>query len=248
MRPCRRRWLLRAASAWPGVGLGLAWAQAAPPAPPTPSLIERLLRITGLALAPGQLRGPEDAVGSVWVVDVRGTTPPVRWTQASVYRSPVFAADGRSLYALQDDRLVRLDAPGRAPVALQRLPGVRKLVGLAEGELLLLRQDLRQPLAALPLATPGAEPRLLPIDPDAEDARRLLGRMRGESRGTEQFTVGPQRQQREGTAGRIEWHDIVLQPRAGGAARNLSRSDGIDCAQPALDARAERLAYILADG
>jgi hypothetical protein len=39
----------------------------------------------------------------------------------------------------------------------------------------------------------------------------------------------------------------VLQPRDGSALRNLSRSGGSNCGQPALDPREERVAYVLAD-
>jgi hypothetical protein len=172
----------------------------------------------------------------------------MRWSTGFSFRSPVFTADGLGLYALLDEQLYRLDGPGSRPVPLQRLSSVHKLVGLLDGELLLLRDELRQPLAALPLAPAAAVPRLLPIDADSDEARRWLGRIRGEARGTEQFVIGPQRQEREGLAGRVEWSDIVLQPRDGSLPRNLSRSGGLDCAQPALDARVERVAYVVVDG
>lgn len=120
---------------------------------------------------------------------------------------------------------LRLDGPGCEPVRLQRLARVLKLVGVA-----------------------GGAPRILAFEPDTEQARSILGRMRGEARGTEQFVIGLQRQSREGMSGCNEWQDIMLQPRDGAPGRNLSRSDGIDCAQPALDARGERVAYILTGG
>jgi hypothetical protein len=88
---------------------------------------------------------------------------------------------------------------------------------------------------------------VLALDLTSDDTRRLLSQMRGEARATEHFVVAPLPQSREGRSGMLEWQDIVLQPRDGSALRNLSRSGGSNCGQPALDPREERVAYVLAD-
>jgi hypothetical protein len=209
------------------------------------ALVTQLLRITGLTLAPGQLRDAPGAVGSVWVADTKGAGAPVRWSSGSGFHSPVFGADGR-VWALQEEALVRFNAPGQEPVRIQRVPGALKLVGMSKGDLIVLMADPLHPLAALPPA--GGALRMLALDPRSDAVRQMLSRMRGQARGTQRFTVGPQRQSREGISRRIEWHDIILQPRDGSAPVNISRCDGVDCLQPALDERGERLAYIRVDG
>jgi hypothetical protein len=236
--PTPRRQLLLGLLALAGV------AHAAPP-PAKPSLIKRLLRITGLSLAPGQLKGPGDVNGSIWVAGLGGTEAPQRWSRRGGLHSPVFDAEGRSLYVLRGEELLRLDGPGREPVKLQVLQRAQKLVGLSDGELVFLRTDPRQPLGAWPLD--GGAAHLLDVDLTSDETLRMLGQMRGESRGTDTFVIGPRQQSREGKSGPIEWLDIVLQPRDGSPARNLSRANGTDCGQPALDPRGERVAYVLVE-
>ena len=210
------------------------------------TLLERLLRIAGLSAAPGQLRGPEPEPGSLWVA-MPGGGQAERWTSASHYSWPVFAADG-SLYALEGDSLVRIAAPGLAPVRVQALPGVAKLVGFEPGvpdALVLLRNSAAAPLAALSLRS-GAV-RTLDLDLGNAKAQSLLGRMRGQSRGNAELLVLVQTQSRSGLARTLEWTDVVALPRRGEPA-NLSRCDGLNCSQPALSADGTRVVFVKADG
>ena len=209
------------------------------------TLLERLLRISGLSAAPGQLRGPDPAPGSLWVV-TPGAGPAERWTSASRYAWPVFAADG-SLYALDGDSLVRITAPGLDTVRVLALPGVVKLVGFEPGahdDLILLRHDTAAPLAALALRS-GAL-RTLALDLGNAKAQHLLGRMRGQDRGNAELLLLVQTQSRRGLARTLEWTDIMALSRRGDAA-NLSRCDGVNCSQPALSADGRRVVFVKAD-
>lgn len=236
----RRRLLLCSALALSAVALP-AHTRAAE------TLLERLLRISGLSAAPGQLRGPDPEPGSLWVV-TPGTGPAEtaeRWTSASRYAWPVFAADG-SLYALDGDSLVRITAPGLDPVRVQALPGVVKLVGFEPGapdELIVLRHDAAAPLAALALRS-GAL-RTLALDLSNPKAQHLLGRMRGQDRGNAEWLLLVQTQSRRGLARTLEWTDIVALSRRGDA-NNLSRCDGVNCSQPALSVDGRRVVFVKA--
>jgi len=219
-------------------------AHGATPAAPKSSLLQRLKRITGIGLSPGQLRG-SSVRGSIWATGIGGDEAPVRWSRDGGLCSPVFDAEGSRLYVLRGEELLRLDAPGSEPVRLQRLERATKLIGVSDGDLVYLRSDAKQQLGAWPLD--GGEAQPLALDLTNDENRRLLSQMRGEARATERFVVAPRQQSREGRSGMLEWQDIVLQPRDGSAPRNLSRSGGGNCGQPALDPREERVAYVLAD-
>ncbi|MEY4764955.1 MAG: hypothetical protein RI907_1628 [Pseudomonadota bacterium] len=239
----RRRRLALWATTWvcaPGVWPGVALA--APPAAPNQlSLIERLLQITGLSLAPGQLRGLADVRGDVWVASLAGDTEPVRWTQGGGLVSPVFDEQGR-VYVVSEDWLLRLDAPLARPKRLVQLPDVRKLIGVSAGEVIYLRRNNAHPVGAWPVR--GGAPTVVPLDVQAAHAARVLGKMRSEGRATPAFRLQLEVQSREDELGVTQWHDLVLQPADGGPARNLSHTDGLDCAQPAIEPAGKRVAWI----
>jgi hypothetical protein len=208
--------------------------------------LDKLLRISGLSAAPGQLRDGETAPGSVWVVDARGGDP-VRWTRDGGYAWPVFGAGDGSVYALHGETLVRIAAALSAPQRLFALTGVDKLVGFdprAPDELIVLQGDRTAPLASLAMKT-GART-ALPLDRDAPAVQRLLGQIRGQGRGVGQNQVLVQKQRRQGLSRVVEWTDVLVQ-QGGGELRNLSRCDGLSCSQPALAPDGAQVVFVKAD-
>lgn len=210
------------------------------------TLLERLLRISGLSAAPGQLRDGETAPGSIWVCEIGGAAP-VRWTSSGGFRSPVFAASDGSVFALADQTLVRVPAARVAPLALQPLRGVAKLVGFdigAPDELIMLMDDGAAPLAALSLVTGKLV--TLPYDRRAPEQDLLLSQIRAQDRGRGDLRVLVRKQQRQGLSRTIEWTDIMVQ-QGPGEPRNLSRCDGINCSQPGLSPDGARVVFVKAD-
>src|SRR5262245_24586198 len=93
-------------------------------APPRESLIDRLLRISGLTAAPSQMRGPADdvLVGNIWIVPAEGGASRGLTTDGG-YRSPIFSAADGMIYALKENALVRLPAQGGPVTNLQDAKG-----------------------------------------------------------------------------------------------------------------------------
>src|SRR5262245_16304146 len=91
------------------------------------TMVEKLLRVSGITASPAEMRGQGDVTdaGDVWVVTL-GSGAPGALTSGGGYRSPVFAPDG-SVFALKGDTVVRV-APGGA-ATLQKAVGALKLVG-----------------------------------------------------------------------------------------------------------------------
>lgn len=210
------------------------------------TLLEKLLRITGLSAAPGQLREGEATPGSIWVCDIRGGAP-VRWTDGGGFRSPVFAIADGSVFAIAGQTLVRIPAAGAPPVALRSVPGLAKLVGFdsqAPNELIVLMDDSTAPLAALSLVTGTLT--TLPFDRGAPGQDRLLSQIRAQDRGRGDLRVLVRKQQRQGLSRTIEWTDVMVQL-APGEPRNVSRCDGVNCSQPALSPDATRVVFVKAD-
>lgn len=210
------------------------------------TLLEKLLRVSGLSAAPGQLRDGEATPGSLWVGEIGGAAP-VRWTSDGGFRYPVFAVSDGSIYALAGQTLVRIPGAGVTPLSLRPVRGVAKLVGFdrrAPDELIVLMDDATAPLATLSLATGNLV--ALPFDPRASEQDRLLSQIRAQDRGVGNLRVQVRKQQRQGLSRTIEWTDILVQ-QGGGEPRNLSRCDGVNCSQPALSGDATRVVFVRAD-
>ena len=106
-------------------------------------LLDKLLRISGLSLAPGELRGPDGEPGSLWMVRLEGGGPQ-RLTPDGGYRTPVFAATDESVFALKDDAVVRVSSTGSAPTVVHKVDGVQKLIGFdrrSPDEIVVLMDD-----------------------------------------------------------------------------------------------------------
>ena len=209
--------------------------------------LEKLLRVSGLAAAPGQLRGEDDAEsGSLWVADLAAAAP-LRWTAEGGYRSPVFSVADMGLFALQNERVVSLARPAAALQLLHRVPGVLKLVGVdpqAAGELIVLRDDSSAPLATLSLRSGALQP--LAFDRNAPQAQALLGQIRSHDRSNGSVHVSVQTHRQQGLSRVQEWTEVSVR-QGPGEVRRVSRGDGVNCSQPALSPDGRRVAFVMAE-
>lgn len=214
---------------------------------PNESFLEKLLRIAGLTAAPSQMRGPSDEVlrGNVWIAQVSGGAPKALTTDGG-YRSPVFSAD-RTIYALHEDAIVRIPTRGGAVARVQAAPGVLKLVGFdrksADEVVVLLDDTAASPLAAVSLRTGKIAP--LPYDGRSNDEQRALAQVRAQDRVYGATTLYIKTETKQGISRPVEWTDVYVQ--SGGAPRNISACDGVNCVQPALSPDGRTVAFIKAE-
>jgi hypothetical protein len=236
------RWRLTMATA-------LAAMMTLPTGAAAQSLMEKLLRVSGLTASPTQLRsqGGELDAGDIWVVAL-GQRGPRAVTTDGGYRSPVFSPAG-DIYALKGDALVRLPAQGGAAVALHTLPGVVKLVGFdrnsADEVVVLLDATARSPLAVVSLRNGAMTP--LPSDANSSDEQRILTQIRGQDRVYGDVRVYPETESKRGLARNVEWTDVYLR-RGNATPQNVSACDGVNCSQPALSGDGQSVAFVKASG
>jgi len=222
----------------------------APAAPKDPgtgekTLVQRLLRITGLTAAPSQLRGADDtnAVGDLWISDLPGHTTTALTTDGG-YASPTFASDG-AIYALKGMAIVRVSRQGKSPVEVQKVTGVAKLVGFegAGDDLIVL---LEPALAGSPLGVvslKSGKVTVLPYHADSETERRMLAQVRGQDRVYGDTTVYTKEETKSGVSRTLEWTDVYVK-RGSETPRNVSLCDGVTCIQPALSPDGRAVVYV----
>ena len=149
----------------------------------TESLINRLLRVSGLTAAPGQMRGPGDEVeaGNIWIASLDQRTARAL-TADSGYRSPVFSPTDGAIFALKGDLIVRVPADGGKPAAVRKVSGALKLIGFdgksPDEAVVLLDNGVGSPLAVVSLKSGAVTP--LPYNAKSEDDRRMLAQVRGQ--------------------------------------------------------------------
>lgn len=212
------------------------------------TMVEKLLRVSGLTASPAEMRGPGDEpdAGDVWVVTPGGSAP-AALTSGGGYRSPVFAPDG-SVFALKGDTVVRV-APGGA-ATLQKAVGALKLVGFDgknTDELVVLLDSggASSPLAVLSLKTGKTVP--LPYDAKSDGERRMLVQIRGQSRVYGDASVYVKTESKRGMTRAVEWTDVYLR-RGNQPPENVSACDGVNCGQPALSPDGRRVAFVKSGG
>jgi hypothetical protein len=209
------------------------------------TLVQRLLRITGLTAAPSQLRGPDDtvALGDLWISDLAGrTTTPL--TTDGGYTSPIFAKDG-GIYALKGMAIVRVSPQGKNLVEVQRVTGVAKLVGFEDAgdDLIVLLEPARagSPLGVVSLKS--GKVTVLPYHADSETERRMLAQVRGQERVYGDTAVYTKVETKSGLSRTLEWTDVYVK-RGSETPRNVSLCDGVMCIQPALSPDGRAVVYV----
>jgi len=211
------------------------------------TMVEKLLRVSGLTASPAEMRGPGDEpeAGDIWVASPGA--PPAALTSGGGYRSPVFAPDG-SVFALKGETVVRV-APGTV-ATLQKVSGARKLVGFDgknadEIVVLLDSGGAASPLGVLSLKT--GKMAALPYDSKSESERRMLVQIRGQERVYGDASVYVKTESKRGMTRAIEWTDVYLR-RGSQPPQNVSGCDGVICGQPALSPDGRRVAFVKAGG
>ena len=211
------------------------------------TMVEKLLRVSGLTASPAEMRGPGDEpeAGDVWVVSPGGA--PAALTSGGGYRSPVFSPDG-SVFALKGDAVVRV-APGSV-ATLQKVSGALKLVGFDgrnadEVVVLLDRGGAGSPLGVLSLKS--GKMATLPYDAKSDGERRMLVQIRGQERVYGDASVYVKTESKRGMTRAIEWTDVYLR-RGNQPPQNVSTCDGVNCGQPALSPDGRRVAFVKSGG
>jgi hypothetical protein len=227
------------------IGLMLAL----PPAAAAESLVEKLLRVSGLTASPAQMRNPGEEVdaGDVWVVPADGGTP-VALTTGGGYRSPIFAPAGGGIVALRGDTLVRILARGGSATPVQRAPGILKLVGFDGGnadEIVVLLEGGAAPLGVL--SVKSGKVTALAYDARSDPERRMLAQVRGQERTYGDASVYVRTEAKRGLSRTIEWTDVHFR-RGNAPPRNVSACDGATCGQPALSPDGRQIAFVKAGG
>lgn len=209
-------------------------------------LVERLLRVTGLTLAP-QTRGPGDEAeaGNVWIVNLDRRTTRALTTEGG-YRSPVFAPAGGGVYALKGGTILRIPLDSGDAVAVQKVAGALKLVGFdrtGTDELVVLLDPgaASSPLGVVSLKS--GELTLLPYDAKSGDQRLMLEQARAQDRAYGDTFLYTRTESKRGLSRNIEWTDVYLR-RGNAAPQNISLCDSVNCTQSALSPDGRSVAFI----
>jgi hypothetical protein len=210
------------------------------------SVVEMLLRISGLTASPTQLRDPEPLPGDIWVVSP-GVTPPTALTSGGSYRSPVFSADA-TIVALKGDTVVRLASSDGTVARVCDVPGIVKLVGLDpknDQEIVVLLNSGRSPVGVLSLKS--GKVLTLPYDVESETERNIVANIRGQKRVYGDTSLYVKTETKSDLVGTIEWTDVYFH-RGASPPQNVSACDGASCVQPALSPDGRRVAFVKSEG
>jgi ABC-type amino acid transport substrate-binding protein len=227
-------------------GLAAVAVLSMPVAAAADTLMQKLLRVAGLAATPAPVRAAADKVspGNIWMAAADRTASKGLTTDGG-YTSPIFSPDGR-VYALRAGALVRLPQEMGGGVVVHRVPGAVKLVGFdgANPDDLVLLLDTASggsPLGVLSLKSGKVTP--LAFDGTNEEERRMLAQIRGQSR---EYGTARVYARRESRGGGVPVTDVYIR-RGTAAARKISACNSGSCAQPALSPDGQRVAFIKSD-
>jgi hypothetical protein len=225
---------------WVAMGLTLFALLFFAPSGEGATLLQKILKISGIAANPTGLRGSSTVAGEIWITDQDMRNPRLLAGDAA-YRTPIFTDDDSVVLALRDETLVRIPLRG-SPVALATVQGVEKLVGIDEaGFVLVTMKDAGVPPLALLSPSDGV---LEPLPrPQTPKERLLVEEARGDIRTYGAIVLSVGVVQRKTMAGNIEWIDVFARTGAD-TAKNITECDGANCGQPSLSANGNRVVYV----
>lgn len=217
-----------------------------PPPPRKESLRHRLLRVSGIADNPSTLKGPEQVgSGQIWVVESGGMEAH-GLTASGGYRSPVFTPLRKSVVALKGTDIVRLRVSDGATERLYTINGIIKLVGFSRDDpdkVLVLTEGAsgRPHVGWLSMKTGRIAP--TPYDTASSEDQRMLEHLRGWDRVYGGTSVYVNRLTKQSLSGPVEWTDVFLKEGSDNPI-NVSRCEGVDCAQPSLSADGRLIVFV----
>jgi hypothetical protein len=224
-----------------------------PPAQPrrTESFWEKVLRISGISVTPGAMKGDEDGLtGDVHVLDLRVKTSR-RLTFNGGYRSPIFLPGETSLLALKGEDVVELPFDGGAEKKRYTINGVVKLVGASQDgtQVLYLSRDREGQLTVWLLALGDGQETKLAYNPEYEEDKTLVARLSGWERVYDggKITLYTQLESKEASDGKLEWREVYLK-RDSQRVEPITRCDGVNCGNPTLSQNGRYVAFIKASG
>lgn len=212
------------------------------------SLWKRVLRVTGVSATPSQQKAGDDVEdGEIWIVNVTGGEP-VRLSSAAGFRSPIFAADGKSVLAVKEESLWRVALNGGAATRLHRVPGLRKLVGIDAADmdksLGLVLRDEKWTVGLLSITR--GEFSELEFNGALSEDRQALAHLKGWDRSYGTTALYVKNETRPSLAGGDEeWSEVFLQRRKD-APIKVSRGNGTSCGQPSLSSDGRMVVFIKA--
>ncbi len=227
-------------------------------AKPAESFWDKFLRITGISATPSTSKeGQSEDAGDIWVGEIGGVSR-LRLTSTGDYRSPVFSADGREVFALRGNppaiELVRIGTSGGdEPITVRKAPRVTRLVAVDREEsnrLVVLTGEKGAPtdLAFLSIDSD----RILSLRPEPADksytdalalAARWDRRYAVPGFPSVEVTVRPTPGGEPKIPGAPPGTDVFVNEEANEPV-NLSRCRGDRCLQPALSPDGKLVAFV----
>jgi hypothetical protein len=211
-------------------------------------LLSELATFLGISATPGQMKGPDGAAatGDIWVADVRrDERRPL--TRGGGYRWPIVDPNESRIVALRRNDILEIPLNGGQPRVLLSVPGIEKVIGFDQTSptrVLALTGTAAKQVVVVSLKT--GELTALTYDPRSPTDRAVLAHLRGEERAYGATTLYVEAQTKTDLTGAVlEWTDVFIKE-PGKPSRNVSRCDGVDCAQPALSADASTAAFVKA--
>jgi hypothetical protein len=225
--------------------LCLAIAICQPAAPE--SLLNKILRITGISATPSQQKTPGEEMpsgGMIWIGDPKANTRQSVRNDAG-FRSPIFAPNDSTIVALRTGWLWWINAETGKGSKIYHLSTVTKLIGKDRDnpdKILVLREENGKESPAFLSLKSGALTDI-PYDPQSPEDRNLFNHLKGWERDYGEVAVYPRKQQRTGIVGPVEWQDVFFK-KDDAEPVNVSRCDGDTCGQPSLSADGGKVVYI----
>jgi hypothetical protein len=211
-------------------------------------LLSELATFLGISATPSQMKGADGAAatGDIWVADVRrDERRPL--TTGGGYRWPIFDPKESRIVALRRDDILEIPLNGNPPRVLLSVAGIEKLIGFdrnSPARVLALTRTAAKPVVVVSLKT--GELTAITYDPRSPADREVLAHLRGEERAYGATTLYVETQTKTDLTGAVlEWTDVFVKE-PGKPPRNVSRCDGVDCAEPALSADASTAAFVKA--